>query len=115
MRICTITLTTMPTPVPPESPIASIIGGDDADADHEDDDHPEHLPAVAPHELAAAPERPQAAGGRSSTTTGAATDQIVIRISPGMMIRMKPIAIPIPATIPTRISWPITGVAAWSS
>jgi hypothetical protein len=46
---------------------------------------------------------------RSSTTTGAATAQIVRRNSPGMMSRTSPIATPSPNRIETSSSVTTTG------
>ena len=72
--------------------------------DHERDDADEDVRAAAitPNTCQPLPRtssrlRRSAANtpGRSSTTTGAATDQIVSRISPGTMSRMKPITMPI--------------------
>ncbi len=61
--------------------------------------------------------RPSASNtpGFSSTTTGAATAQIVIRKRPGMMQRTRPIAIPMPATMPTRNNGNSTGMTTRNS
>ena len=50
--------------------------------------------------------RPKAANtpGFSSTTTGTTTDQMVIRIRPGMMISSRPMAIAMPARMATASS-----------
>ena len=61
--------------------------------------------------------RPKAARmpGRSTTVTGTATDQIVSRIRPGMMMRTNPIATPMPNRIDTTITGTRTGVTLLNS
>ena len=53
--------------------------------------------------------------GRSITVTGTATDQIVSRIRPGMMMRTNPIATPMPNRIDTTITGTKTGVTLLNS
>ena len=112
MRISTTIRTTMPDAgAAPSRPIASITAETMPTPTTSTRITPNTCQPLPRTSSRLRPQRAQAAG-RSSTTTGAATDQIVIRISPGMTIRMKPITMPMPATMPTRMSLPSTGVAA---
>ena len=83
----------------------------DRDPDHQDDQkRQKHRPGIAANQAPAATECLDRTP-LSATIAGAPTDQMVIRIRPGMMSRMKPIATPIPNRIENTIRGRIAGAA----